>query len=85
MSFDVNIGRSEPVIKPAANMNNDGGSGGNTGYMGQGRQKKKENQGSLFSNSGNSFDTFTFEAKLSKFEPAEEKSWVKSLLNKFGK
>lgn len=39
MSFDVNIGRSQPVIKAAANMNNDGGSGGNTGFMMRGRKK----------------------------------------------
>lgn len=42
MSFDVNIGRTQPVIKAAANMNNDGGSGGNLGYMT--REKKKINK-----------------------------------------
>ena len=31
MSFDVNVGRNEPIIKAASNMNNDGGSGGNLG------------------------------------------------------
>ena len=43
MSFDVNVGRSQPMIKAAANMNNDGGSGGNTGYMMRGRKKKDFN------------------------------------------
>lgn len=42
MSFDVNIGRAQPVIKAAANMNNDGGSGGNTGYMMRGRKNKNK-------------------------------------------
>ena len=42
MSFDANIGRPQPVIRPTAGMNNDGGSGGNTGYMMRGRKKKKE-------------------------------------------
>ena len=88
MSFDVNIGRSEPVIKPASNMNNDGGSGGNTGYMGGGRRNNKENQGSLFSKNDNSSDTFVYESKISSsnpFEVPEEKSWLKSLLNKINK
>ena len=32
MSFDVNVLSVKPVIREAANMNNDGG-GGNLGYM----------------------------------------------------
>ena len=49
MSFDANIGRAQPIIKAAANMNNDGGSGGNTGYMMRGKRKQeKEERGSLF-------------------------------------
>ena len=42
MSFDANIGRPQPVIRPTAGMNNDGGSGGNTGYMMRGRKKKDD-------------------------------------------
>ena len=43
MSFDVNVLSSKPVIKAAANMQNDGG-GGNLGYMRQGGQKGKKEQ-----------------------------------------
>ena len=39
MSFDANILSSQPVIKAAANMQNDGGAG-NLGYMGRGRRRK---------------------------------------------
>lgn len=84
MSFDVNIGRSEPIIKAAANMNNDGGSGGNTGYMGGGRQKKQEGHGSLFSQ--NQTDSFELSSKLPKpdidFMPNSE-SWFDKLVRKF--
>lgn len=41
MSFDVNVLSQKPVIKAAANMQNDGG-GGNLGYMSQGRREEKE-------------------------------------------
>ena len=47
MSFDVNVLSSKPVIKPAANMQNDGG-GGNLGYMFQGRNGKKEETKNIF-------------------------------------
>lgn len=84
MSFDVNIGRSEPIIKAASGMNNDGGSGGNTGYMGGGgRQKKKENQGSLFSSSKS--DSFEFSSyKLPENDSLESKSgnWFDKLVKK---
>lgn len=43
MSFDVNVLSSKPVIKAAANMQNDGG-GGNLGYMQQGGKKEKKEQ-----------------------------------------
>jgi len=81
MSFDVNIGRSEPIIKAAANMNNDGGSGGNTGYMGGGRRQKKEEKGSLFSN--NSVDSFELSSAI-KFKtiPPQENSWIDKLFGK---
>lgn len=84
MSFDVNIGRSEPVIKAAANTNNDGGSGGNLGYMmGGGNQKKKENQGSLFTYQKP--DTFELSSKLQSDEldyMAKSETWFDKLLKK---
>lgn len=43
MSFDVNVLSTKPIIKAAANMQNDGG-GGNLGYMSQGRKKKEEKE-----------------------------------------
>ena len=83
MSFDVNIGSAKPVIKAAANTNNDGGSGGNLGYMMSGNgQKKKENQGSLFSSKPDSFEL------SSKLPDADLKgmpdtdSWFDKLLKK---
>ena len=86
MSFDVNIGRSEPIIKAAAGMNNDGGSGGNTGYMGGGgRQKKQEGKGSLFSN--NMSDSFELSTKLPEKDldsvvGKSSYSWFNKLLKK---
>ena len=41
MSFDVNVLSSKPIIKAASSMQNDG-SGGNLGYMSQGRKKKEQ-------------------------------------------
>ncbi len=86
MSFDVNIGRSQPIIKAAANMNNDGGSGGNTGYMMGGRRKKEnENHGSLFGQ-GNESDTFQMSSKLAQnIEYPNEGSWLEKLVNKMKK
>ena len=84
MSFDVNIGSAKPVIKAAVNANNDGGSGGNLGYMMSGSgQHKKENQGSLFSSKP---DTFELSSKLPKDEelvPPSD-SWFDKLLKKLG-
>lgn len=88
MSFDVNIGRSQPVIKAAANTNNDGGSGGNTGYMmGGRRQKNEKNNKSLFLTEPES-DSFEMGSKLPKdydelFE--QKKSWLDGFVNKFKK
>lgn len=50
MSFDVNVLSSKPIIKAASSMNNDGGSGGNLGYMSQGRKKKEQEKRYLDSN-----------------------------------
>lgn len=88
MSFDVNIGRSQPVIKPAANMNNDGGSGGNTGYMMRGKRKKDENEHkSLFSST--EIDSFEMASKLpnSHLEEAMgmKNSWLDNIISKFSK
>ena len=46
MSFDVNVLSSKPVIKAAANMQNDGGAG-NLGYMSQGRKEHEESAGRI--------------------------------------
>ena len=86
MSFDVNVGRSQPVIKPASNMNNDGGSSGNTGYMMGGQRKKDEqNKKSLFSDSG--IDSFEMSSKLPHSEDFlnSENSWFSNLINKITK
>lgn len=90
MSFDVNIGRSQPVIKAAANMNNDGGSGGNTGYMMRGRKKKDSNPFSSVFDDDKELDKFEMASKLptqKDFElPMNEKpSWIENLLDKFKK
>lgn len=41
MSFNANILSTKPVIREAANMNNDGG-GGNLGYMKRGKKDEKQ-------------------------------------------
>jgi hypothetical protein len=87
MSFDVNVGRSQPVIKAAANMNNDGGSGGNTGYMMGGRRKKDNNPfGSVFAND-DEIDVFELSSKLPKTPelPKESGGWLQGLINKIKK
>ncbi len=51
MSFDVNVLSTKPIIKAAANMQNDGGSGGNLGYMERDvgeQEKKKQKYESIF-------------------------------------
>lgn len=88
MSFDANIGRSQPVIKAAANMNNDGGSGGNTGYMMRGKKKSNQNESrSLFDKE--STDSFEMASKLPKkdFENAMgmKNSWIENFISKISK
>lgn len=61
MSFDVNVLSSKPVIKPAANMQNDGGAG-NLGYMYQGRRQHKEEEKNIFAME-NEIDTFGLATK----------------------
>lgn len=86
MSFDVNIGRSQPIIKAAANMNNDGGSGGNTGYMMQGRRKDDKKNKSLFSSEPD-IDSFEMSSKLPQddIEYPNEGSWLDRIINKIRK
>ena len=88
MSFDVNIGGSQPVIKAAANMNNDGGSGGNTGFMMRGRKKDNKKNISLFGNESE-IDSFEMASKLpnSHIEEAMglKNSWLDNIISKFAK
>ena len=64
MSFDVNVLSSKPIIKAAANMQNDGG-GGNLGYMSQGRQDQEEKREeiNIFAQKPD-FDTFVLKDNL---------------------
>ena len=87
MSFDANIGRPQPAIKPASSMNNDGGSGGNTGYMMRGRKKDKKNSLNIFgSDTVSEIDSFELSCGLPKkiTMPEEtKKSWFNNLLDNF--
>jgi hypothetical protein len=88
MSFDVNIGRTQPVIKAAVNTNNDGGSGGNTGFMMRGKRKKDEKDNKSLFSSEPGLDSFEMGSKLPKnydelFE--EKKNWLDNIVNKFKK
>lgn len=86
MSFDANIGRPQPVIKPAANMNNDGGSGGNTGYMMRGRKKKKEYENrSVFDEplGVDFFDSINGIPKKQANPEMYEGSWFDKLVDRF--
>ena len=86
MSFDANIGRPQPVIKPAANMNNDGGSGGNTGYMMRGRKKKNENENNSVFDAPIGIDYFDSINGISKSKTNAdiyEGSWFDKLVDRF--
>ncbi len=88
MSFDVNFSMNEPMIKAATGSNNDGGSAGNTGYMGGGGRKKDQNQGSLFSGKNDKGDSFELSSKKLDYmsEPEGKKdSWFNGLLSKIKK
>lgn len=89
MSFDVNIGRAQPVIKAAANMNNDGGSGGNTGYMMRGRKKQEHKESKNLFDSDSMIDSFEMASKLPKknFEESMglKNSWLENFVSKFTK
>ena len=77
MSFDVNVLSSQPIIKAAANMQNDGGAG-NLGYMCGGRRKKKDNNKNLFDES--ILDTFGKSDMFSKDFDVEVKFTIKNFL-----
>lgn len=67
--FDVNVLSTKPIIREAANMNNDGGAG-NLGYMAQGgrdEDKKRHQDESIFSKKEEG-DIFTYQ---NKFQPSE--------------
>ena len=89
MSFDVNIGRAQPVIKAAANMNNDGGSGGNTGFMMRGRKKQEQKETKSLFDSDAMVDSFEMTSKLPKktLEDSLElkNSWLENFVSKFTK
>jgi hypothetical protein len=85
MSFDVNIGRSQPIIKAASNMNNDGGSGGNTGYMMRGRKKDNEKSKKNLFDGNVEIDSFEMKSKLPQNDYPDypdEESWVGNLIKK---
>lgn len=86
MSFDVNIGRPQPIIKAAANMNNDGGSGGNTGFMMRGRKKKKDETNKNPFSSDTEIDSFEMISKLPKTESETltgfKTNWFENLVDK---
>lgn len=68
MSFDANVLSSKPIIKAAANMQNDGG-GGNLGYMSQGRREheEKKEEINIFAQKPE-FDTFVTSNNLERLE-----------------
>ncbi len=69
--FDVNVLSTKPIIREAANMQNDGG-GGNLGYMQQGEHREEEKRKQAFDESifakKNEFDCFVFEKDLEGFK-----------------
>lgn len=89
MSFDVNVGRAQPVIKAAANMNNDGGSGGNTGYMMRERKNKQQKEHKSLFDNNSGIDTFQMASKLPKHDYEEamgmKNSWIDNFISKFTK
>jgi hypothetical protein len=84
MSFDVNIGRTQPIIKAAANMNNDGGSGGNTGFMMRERRKESEKSKKNLFDDSSEIDSFEMKSKLPKndIEIQDNGSWIDNFIKK---
>ena len=65
-SFNINGPSHQPIIQGAQNLGQDGGGGGNTGYMNmrgkkKGEDEKKDEENSVFLEEGE--DTFTKEGK----------------------
>lgn len=86
MSFDANIGRTQPMIKPATSMNNDGGSSGNTGYMMQGRRQKKDDENKNIFDKGTDIDFLDLKSKLPTDEEKKygyKNSWFDNIVEKF--
>ena len=84
MSFDVNVLSSKPVIKAAANMQNDGGAG-NLGYMSQGRKEHEEKHEEInIFTSKPEIDTFTMSGKLElpEDEDFDLTKWIKEIIDK---
>ena len=77
MSFDVNVLSSKPIIKAAANMQNDGGAG-NLGYMSQGRKEQEEKETINIFAQKPEVDSFTLSSKLNV--PEEEEFSFKKLI-----
>ena len=77
MSFDVNVLSSKPIIKAAANMQNDGGAG-NLGYMSQGRKEQEERESINIFAQKPEVDTFTLSS--SKVEAGDEDFSLKKLI-----
>ena len=69
--LNFSLSSAKPVIREAANMNNDGG-GGNLGYMGRRRRNKKNNRQyldeSIF---GKKDDDMFMSEKFMKYEEDE--------------
>lgn len=83
MSFNANVMSVKPVIREAANMNNDGG-GGNLGYM-QREKGEDEKEKKLFSDESifekkNETDTFVYKKEIEI--PDEYKFNLKNVLLK---
>jgi len=89
MSFDVNVGRAQPVIKAAASMNNDGGSSGNTGYMMRGKKKENQKEAKSLFDSNSAIDSFEMASKLPKKDYEDvmglKNSWIDNFISKFTK
>ncbi|MCM1338688.1 MAG: hypothetical protein NC191_03355 [Muribaculaceae bacterium] len=86
MSFDANIGRAQPMIKPATSMNNDGGSSGNTGYMMRGRRQKKDDENQTIFGGGSEIDFLEITSKLPVDEEKKygyKNSWFDNIVEKF--
>ena len=81
--YNFNLASVKPVIREAANMNNDGG-GGNLGYMQQGGEQEDENKKQKFSSSifaSKGEDTFSFSTRPVYNLPEEDDGIVTKILN----